>query len=333
MKLFIYEHITSGALSNEVLPASLEREGNMMLHAIIDDFIQLDDIELIILRDHRLEAINIINPAIECTFVDNEHAFQQAYQQAIKLADYILPIAPETDNILCDIQNFIQAEGKQLLGCQPTATAISTDKYLCYQSLNSHSIPTPKTLLASEWSLSRFGPTHGYVLKPRDGAGSLDTQFFPDKSALENCLNNSQVDLSQFVIQPYIAGTPISLSILCNETSATVLAINNQHISLQDNAFSFLGCTVNGADLSAEQATSISQTIHSAIDGLWGFIGIDAIVSEDNIVIIDINPRLTTSYIGLHESLQTNPAQLLLSMMKTNSVPPIPHRQPVEILL
>jgi len=333
MKLFIYEHITSGALSNETLPASLQREGNMMLQALIEDFIQLADIKIIILRDHRLEAINIINQAINCIIVDDKATFKQAYKDATQEADCILPIAPETENILFNIQTSILAEGKQLLSSQPSATALCTDKYRCYQSLASSAIPTPETILASEWSLSTLESKSGYVTKPRDGAGSIDTLFFDDSAALTNFLNSYDKDLKQFIVQPYITGIPISLCVLCNDTTIEVLATNNQHIDLQENSFSFQGCTVNSAALSMELATNISQAIHNTIHGLWGFIGIDAIISNGHIVIVDINPRLTTSYIGLHKSLQINPAQLLLSMMKTNSIPPISQRLPIEVLV
>jgi predicted ATP-grasp superfamily ATP-dependent carboligase len=336
MKLFIYEHITSGALINTALPASLEREGNMMLHAIVEDFLQIADIEIIILRDGRLSNMTITNPALKTLHIDSEHAFQKAYNTTKQQADFILPIAPETDGILFEIQHSILTEKGKSLGSQSNAIAISADKYQCYQVLQAHSISTPLSIIASEWPLLKFTSPNGYIVKPRDGAGCVDTLFFPNQSALSFWLTKQGNHLDQMIIQPYFVGTSISFSLLCSELGASVLSINHQHVSEKQGTLSFSGCTVNSVDISEltiEQATLLAQKVHQAVNGLWGFIGIDVVITDSDVMVVDINPRLTTSYIGLHESLQTNPAQLLLTMMNTNTLPIISHRQSVEVLL
>jgi predicted ATP-grasp superfamily ATP-dependent carboligase len=336
MKLFIYEHITSGALINTALPASLEREGNMMLHAIVEDFLQIADIEIIILRDGRLSNMTITSPALKCLHTDSEHTFQKAYNTARQQADFILPIAPETDGILFEIQRAILTEKGKSLGSQASAIAISSDKYQCYQVLQAHSIATPLSIIASEWPLLKFTSTSGYITKPRDGAGCVNTLFFPTQSTLSFWLKKQDDRLDKIIIQPYFVGTSISFSLLCSEQDVSVLSINRQHVNERQGTLSFSGCTVNGADISTftiEQATLLAQKVHQAVAGLWGFIGIDVVVTDSDVMVVDINPRLTTSYIGLHESLQTNPAQLLLTMMNTNTLPTISHRQPVEVLL
>jgi len=337
MKLFIYEHITSGALINQVLPASLEREGDMMLHAIISDFIEIKDIEIVILRDARISELTINHANLHCHSVDNTLTFQKHYQHAIQTSDYVLPIAPETDSALLQVQQSVLAESKRLLGCLPMATMIATDKYRCYQTLSKAKLSTPKTILASEWSLYNFDSQSGYIIKPRDGAGCEETYYFNDPKALTDWLNIQAGKLEQFIIQPYIVGTSISLSLLCSKQDVAVLAINQQHVTRHGNRFKFEGCTVNGVShtsFSIEQATLLAKTVDDAIAGLQGFVGIDLILQQDNnAMIVDINPRLTTSYIGLHQSLGSNPAELLLSMINSGELPAITHRQPIEILL
>ena len=55
-----------------------------------------------------------------------------------------------------------------------------------------------------------------------------------------------------------------------------------------------------------------TQDIINNFDGYYGFFGIDAILDKnDNIFLLEINPRLTTSYIGLRSSLGFNPAVFL----------------------
>ena len=43
------------------------------------------------------------------------------------------------------------------------------------------------------------------------------------------------------------------------------------------------------------------------LDCYFGFIGVDAIITDSNIFFLEINPRLTTSYIGLRKTLGINP--------------------------
>ena len=335
MKLFVYEHITSGALINEPLPPSLAREGNDMLQAIIDDFLQLSSIELVILRDKRLEKLNN-HEKFHCQTVDSEHDFQQLYRTAVETADFVLAIAPETDETLTTIQEDILNSGTVLLGCQPDSTRLCSDKYSCYQTLHDSNIKTIHTLLASDWIKNQFD-SPAYIIKPRDGAGCLDTLFLADKTRLSQWLADHTDNLSQQLIQPYTIGQAISLSILYSESDSVILAINQQHINNDNGLIHFDGCTVNGVketEFTFSQAHHIAEQLRQTIKGLWGFVGIDLILDDNGeATIVDINPRLTTSYIGLHQSLECNPAQLLLNVVnKDYSNHSIPlHRKAIKV--
>jgi predicted ATP-grasp superfamily ATP-dependent carboligase len=321
MNVFVYEHITSGALINESLPASLAHEGNQMLAAIVHDMALLKDIKLLILRDSRLEPLSEINicAGYQCIVIDNERAFKQHYTDSVKEADAVIIIAPETDELLQNLQQSVLNHNTLLLGCRPTATHICSDKIICYQQLLSNNVVTPHTISANEWSQNSFNSSTGFVVKPLAGAGCIDTLFFADSSAVTTYLTSSSLDLNKIIIQAYIEGNAISLSILCDDQASRVLAINQQHIQLKDGQLSFQGCTVNGTteiQFNLNQATTIADKTHHAIPGLWGFIGIDLIVTDNESYVVDINPRITTSYVGLHQSLNVNPAQLLLTMVE-----------------
>jgi predicted ATP-grasp superfamily ATP-dependent carboligase len=340
MKVFVYEHITSGALINESLPASLAYEGNEMLSAIVHDMTLLTDIQLIILRDFRLEPLfDIIDSAHhQCLIIDDYSTFQQHYASSVKEADAVLIIAPETDGLLQNLQQSVLNQRKQLLGCQPIATNICTDKVICHQQLRSNNILTPHTITADEWSLNPFNSPSGFIVKPRDGAGCIDTVFFSTQTMLTAWLITSSIELEQTIIQPYIEGHAMSLSLLVDDDTSRVLAINQQYIKLEDGKLSFHGCCVNGiaeTQFSLLQATEIAEKTYHAIPHLWGFIGIDLIVTDNETYIVDINPRLTTAYVGLRESLNFNPAQLLVNMMKQglSGLPLNIQRNAIEILI
>ncbi len=46
---------------------------------------------------------------------------------------------------------------------------------------------------------------------------------------------------------------------------------------------------------------SIAERVVEAFPGLKGYIGIDFVLTEHKAFIVDVNPRLTTSYVGLRE--------------------------------
>jgi predicted ATP-grasp superfamily ATP-dependent carboligase len=340
MKVFVYEHITSGALINESLPASLAHEGNEMLTAIVHDMTLLTDIELIILRDFRLEPLlDIIDSAhLQSLIIDNYCTFQQRFTSSVKEADAVLIIAPETDGLLQNLQQTVLNQHKQLLGCHPVATHICSNKVICHQHLISNNVLTPHTITANEWSVNPLNSPSGFIVKPRDGAGCINTIFFTTNSDVTAWLTANPIDLGQTIIQPYIEGHTMSLSVLVDDNTSRVLAINQQYIKLEAGKLSFHGCWVNGiaeTQFSLLQATEIAEKVHHAIPGLWGFIGIDLIVTDNETYVVDINPRLTTAYVGLRDSLNLNPAQLLVTMMKQglSGLPLSTQRNAIEILI
>jgi predicted ATP-grasp superfamily ATP-dependent carboligase len=45
---------------------------------------------------------------------------------------------------------------------------------------------------------------------------------------------------------------------------------------------------------------------------LWGYVGVDLVLADAGPIVLEINPRLTTSYCGLRDALGINPAALVL---------------------
>lgn len=338
MKLFVYEHITSGAFIDQNLPSSLALEGDEMLSAVLADCCAIPQLELVILRDARLSNIS---SAIrhQCNQVSSPSEFQQLWLKNMKNCDAAFIIAPETNNILAGLHQQALDHGKTILGCQPAAITLTTNKLSCDQQLNLHNIPTPTSCLASKWPQEQFVHSDGYIVKPLDGAGCVDTFLFDSISQLEQYLFEQPPEvLRHNLIQTYQKGTAASLSLLISEDTAVVLAINRQKINRKHDKLLFNGCVVNGIDsiiFPPAEALLLAQHIRQAIPGLWGFVGIDLVLTNQKAIVIDINPRLTTSYVGLKQSIATNPMELLFLMKEQGMsfLPPITQRQQVDIIL
>jgi predicted ATP-grasp superfamily ATP-dependent carboligase len=75
---------------------------------------------------------------------------------------------------------------------------------------------------------------------------------------------------------------------------------------------------VNGLRDERALFEELADDVAKAIPGLWGYVGIDLILTSSGPVVLEVNPRLTTSYIGLRKSIGRNPAELVLSLLEGN---------------
>jgi tyramine---L-glutamate ligase len=111
------------------------------------------------------------------------------------------------------------------------------------------------------------------------------------------------------IVQEFVPGRAMSVALMVNGNRTAQLLPCEQRIS-NDGLFQYLGGSI------AREHERIAFDARSAIvglDGLHGFVGIDFILDDQNRVwFLEINPRLTTSYLGLRRIAQFN---LAASMM------------------
>lgn len=118
---------------------------------------------------------------------------------------------------------------------------------------------------------------------------------------------------------------------LCKTGKAWLLSCNTQTIQLHAQAeysvLSYGGSSVNALRQYHSAFAALANQIAANITGLNGYVGVDVIIQDTAIVVVEINPRITTSYVGLHQSTQQNPAGLLLDLANNDmfSLPNITH--------
>ncbi len=49
---------------------------------------------------------------------------------------------------------------------------------------------------------------------------------------------------------------------------------------------------------------------------MWGYAGIDLIETAEQILVLEINPRLTTSFAGIDAALGVNVAEMVLQLLQ-----------------
>jgi tyramine---L-glutamate ligase len=295
--VLVFEYVTGGGMAGRDLPKSWAAEGAAMRRAIVEDFAAVPGVRVDTTIDSRLSMEEI--PGVEVRMIsDREGAWFEAFAAE---ADYTVLIAPETDGILYKLTGIVVSVGGRSLGSSRRAIGMVGDKSRLAHHFVCNDIPSPpnQTLwrgpidFPAEWE----GPI---VIKPRQGAGSIDTVVVRD-----HCCPPWVTRRPQFVAQPFLPGRPMSASFLVDaEGHSTLLAIGRQRIEVDaEGRISYQGGTIPaGLDLCPaavlEAVASVVQFLPRP--SLRGFVGVDFLLDDQGrATVLEINPRPTTSYVGL----------------------------------
>jgi tyramine---L-glutamate ligase len=317
MKVFAYEHITGGGLVEQALSSSIAFEGEMMARALLADLAAAPDVEVVTLRDHRLPPLDL---PVTCLAVNSHDEVKEYFNDCVEQSDAVWIVAPESGGVLESLSRKVVAGHRILLGSRPDAIHIAGSKLQTSRMLHLNGVPAAKTYYPHE---KMPEGTHAWVVKPDDGAGCADTRIFHNRDQALTWIAAQQV-ATPYVMQPFIAGEACSLSLLCRDGTSRLLSCNRQRVVVRDNQFYFLGSVVNSILDQHGQLANLAQQVAVAIPGLWGYVGIDIILTAEGPVVLEVNPRLTTSYAGLHASINYNPAALVLDLLTL----PFPERTP-----
>ena len=302
------EFVTGGGLYREPLPASLLREAELMRNAVLQDLSQIENINVTVTSDARVSVpLNV-----ECVSIELSQDIWAIWQDCMQEADVIWLLAPETDGVLEKLALMAESVGKPILGCSSSAIKVAANKWDTYQLLKAFDIPTPITFKYTNFSRGQFGP---WVAKLIDGVACENSRYFDSEDDLIGWMQDKQ---DSHIVQQYQLGTAASFSMLCHSGKAVVLSCNQQKIELQDGQFTYAGSVVNGMLEHLDAFQELATQIVTALPGLAGYVGVDLIAHHAGdawrYAVLEINPRLTTSYVGLHQACGLNPAQLILDM-------------------
>lgn len=306
MRVFLCEFVTAGGLRGEPLPASLAREGRMMRDAMLVDLCDIPGVSVATTVDDRLPAPDGVD-ARPIAAGDDPWTLWRAMASA---ADVAWIVAPETDGALFSLATLCADAGARVLGPTPSAIALTTSKRETARRLAEAGVATPETYPLGALPKGLAGP---FVSKPDDGAGCDDTRLWEERPfALPG----------GHVVQPYVEGVAASLTVLGAGGGARLLAANRQHVTLNEGAFAFEGLAVGALADEDGALAELADSVAAAIPGLDGLFGIDVVLTQDGPVVIEVNPRMTTAYVGLRRALGVNPLRLLPPFADGSATPP-----------
>jgi predicted ATP-grasp superfamily ATP-dependent carboligase len=313
VKILILEYITGGGLRQEPIPAGLLAEAEQMVHALSHDLIHAaESIELIILRDDRL-PVREATRNIQAVAVGETTDFSVCWQRYAAQCDAVWPIAPETDGILTGLCRSIEAGGLRLLNSASSAVSAASSKLETIRILEKHGLPVVETCRLHEAILQ---PGHAVIVKPDDGAGCEGMTCFVDTLPIPAAFP------ADFIVQPWIDGESLSLSGVFCHGDALLLSVNRQIIDVTRSSVTLTACEVNAYPDHDGAWRHLLKRVAQAMPDLWGYAGIDLIMTKAGPLILEVNPRLTTSYVGIRAATGINPAERVLKLLQTDKIEP-----------
>lgn len=303
--MLVYEYcVASGLGRSSSDPAhSLFREGRAMLDAVMADCTAIPGVIVETVRESDAESAErtLLATAARC--------------------DWAIVIAPEFADTLLQVVQQVRSTGCRLLGAEPSAIALTADKLALANHWREHGVPTPSTVSCGEHAVIDYP----VVLKPRDGVGS--EHLFLARSAME-LEQQAKTWRTMGVNRPMLAqslipGQAASVAFLIGHGQILPLSPTFQHLS-PDGRFRYLGGELPIPAPLAARAVTLGQRAIANIPGLAGYVGVDVVLgpaadgSQD--AVIEINPRFTTSYVGLRAHADFNIIEMLLRLTQRESV-------------
>lgn len=320
MRVLLYEFASGGGTfawgcSPSDCPTFLS-EGSSMLRSLASDFSRVHGIELVTLRDARLATLDV--PGCEIVSVGDAAGERDALERHARRADWTVVVAPESDSALLDRCRWVEAARGRLLGPSAAFVALASDKHATVEFLAAAGVPVPFGIcLAAGEPLPRDFP-YPAVLKPLDGAGSQGICFFDTADAAATA---KQRDAPRRLEQ-YHGGVPASAALLLGPSGAVVLEPCSQTLS-GDGHFEYQGGRLPLPPSLADRARHLARQVADALPPLVGYLGIDMVLArdaEDSSIVVEINPRMTTSYLGLRALCRNNLAIAMLDMAEGRPV-------------
>jgi predicted ATP-grasp superfamily ATP-dependent carboligase len=330
LNLLIYEHISGGGYANETISAGILSEGYAMLRSLISDFKAAGHLVTTLL-DLRLKRFNPPLKADEVVPISSSNGLDTKLRELAGVADAIYIVAPESGQVLEKLVENAEAFGGTSLNCQSDAIERVSNKMKTYEALEKKGVKVPETVLLGihekTRNISRLTKEMEYplVFKPIDGIGCFGLSLARDEGSIAAAVKKvAHESLSHhFLIQELLRGTAVSTCVFSTGKKAKAVTLNRQFVNLEtpEGESRYSGGAVPFLHSLEGEALKTAQRAIEIIGGLKGYVGVDMILTKEGPVVMEINPRLTTSYIGLRKVVAFNPAQATVDAVLRQKLP------------
>jgi predicted ATP-grasp superfamily ATP-dependent carboligase len=331
LRILLYEHISGGGYAGQPISPSVLSEGFGMLRSIVSDFKSAGH-EVTVLLDARLSKLN---PPIvaDCTIpVFYPQEAEKLLGNAAKINDAVYVIAPEAGQTLQSLVELVEHIGKVSLNCDASAIQKVANKTVLHETLKKNGLPTPNTVVFNvDWGLAEVKQiirnkfSYPVVFKPVDGVSCGGLSIVKEDAQVEKAVAKIKAESAEkhFIVQEFIDGEAASVSVLCTGGKALTISLNKQNVkvAMPEAVSSYEGGTVPFDHPLKQEAFSLGEKVVESFSGLRGYVGVDLVLVKDKPFVVDVNPRLTTSYVGLCRVASFNVAEALVNTVLKRKLP------------
>ena len=220
--------------------------------------------------------------------------------------DYIIPISGVSPS------DFSKKDQKKILGTVNVENI--ENKYRFYKEIKDEFL-IPMTFTISDideaFEINKNYEDIQFILKPLQGSGGYDINLLENDTDI-------QLNDSEFILQEYVPGISLSSSILATKNDAKTV-INTRLLTEHDfgkDSFIYIGnilpltsssimVDVNDIDNINKKMAETSEKLAHRFN-LMGSNGVDYILNEKGLYVIEINPRLQGTFECVEMSLGIN---------------------------
>lgn len=281
-----------------------------MLKALLADFRAWGRFPILTTLDRRLRGVSL--PADRVAVVSAEE-YHTALLELVDGCGAALIVAPETGGTLERLSALMLDAGVCLLGSRPEAVAVASDKWECHRRFELAGLSTPETVRTSPADAVGAAEELGFplVVKPIHGVGCEGVGLVRRADMLERALDQPALQQAEsLLLQRYVAGASASVSLLVAGGDSVALSLNRQWVEA-GIPFVYRGGIASIHHEKRAQALDLARRAVALVPGLQGYVGVDLLLTEEGCSLIEINPRPTTSYVGVRRVVDINLAEAI----------------------
>ena len=327
--ILVFEYFTASGEKDKCIIS----EAEALIFALLDDLSDFN-IDLVINESYGeiVKDYDNVNPIlididIVDWLVDNAANFKKA-----------IFISAENNNNLYNITKILEENNVKIYNSSADACLKSSDKSASYEELYGV-VPQPRTFrfkidpkgywkraienLHEKWQAEDPLTPLKIIIKPLMGVDCEDIVVIENIEDLTLDLDKIFEPGSRVVVQEFIDGTDISVSLISDGKKAIPISLNRQFIELKDDKGTYLGGRLPYETKYKDEAFEIAKKAVEAIDGLKGFVGVDLIINNDekdvySVYLLEINSRFTTPYVGLKQISSLNIGKSIIDLIDGN---------------
>ena len=324
--ILVFEYFTASGEKDKCIIS----EAEALIFALVDNLKEYN-VDLVInesyediVKDYENVNAILIDEDIVSWLEDNAKDFSKA-----------IFISAENDNNLYRITKILEENNVKTYTSSAEACFKSSDKYETYEELF-NIVPQPRSFrfkidpkgywkraienLHEKWQAEDPLTPLKLIIKPLVGVDCENIVIIENIEDLTLDLDKIFVPGSRVIVQEYIEGEDISVSLISDGKKAIPLSLNKQYVELKGDKGTYIGGKLPYESKYKQEAFEIATKAVEAIGGLKGFVGVDLLINADekdvySVYLLEINSRFTTPYVGLNEIANINIGKTIVELI------------------